>query len=548
MFCAGAVVVFAAALASPLERRRLSLVDRGERPESPGGLRAVGYGVVSVLAVGWMDLGVVLVSLGIPGFLLLAPFQPTATSWQSVAGPVAGALLLPVAAYPVAAWAGVRAAVARAVLFPKDRELREVVRSRARLVDAFETERRRIERDLHDGAQQRLVALTMKLGLAGLDLPPGSAAAKEVGEAHALAKEALAELRELIRGIHPQILTERGLPAAARRHRRPLARSPSTSTSTSPAALPAAVEADGVLRDRRGPDQHRPAQRRRPLPRHRPLPRRRARASTSSDDGAGGADPARGTGLHGLADRIAAADGRMLLSSPPGGPDTPQGGDPVRQSLRIVIAEDAVLLREGLVRSARALRPPGPRRCRRRPRPARRRPGTPPGPGDHRRPDATRPDGRRTARRARLLQAEQPGLAVLVLSQYVEQTFADELLDDRRGSVGTGYLLKERIGDVEEFADAVTRVAAGATVVDPEVVRQLLARRRDPLDRLTPREREVLALMAEGRSNAAIARRLVVTDAAVAKHIASILQKLDLPPAAPDDHRRVLAVLAYLRA
>jgi DNA-binding NarL/FixJ family response regulator len=150
-------------------------------------------------------------------------------------------------------------------------------------------------------------------------------------------------------------------------------------------------------------------------------------------------------------------------------------------------------------------------------------------------------------RAARRLQTEQPGLAVLVLSQYVEQTFAEELLDDRRGSVGTGYLLKERIGDVEEFADAVTRVAAGSTVVDPEVVRQLLARRRDPLDRLTPREREVLALMAEGRSNAAIARRLVVTEAAVAKHIASILLKLDLPPTAPDDHRRVLAVLAYLR-
>jgi DNA-binding NarL/FixJ family response regulator len=163
---------------------------------------------------------------------------------------------------------------------------------------------------------------------------------------------------------------------------------------------------------------------------------------------------------------------------------------------------------------------------------------------DVRMPPGQTDEGLRTAR---LLQAEQPRLAVLVLSQYVEQTFADELLDDRRGSAGTGYLLKERIGDVEEFADAVTRVAAGATVVDPEVVRQLLARRRDPLDRLTPREREVLALMAEGRSNAAIARRLVVTEAAVAKHIASILQKLELPPAAPDDHRRVLAVLAYLR-
>ncbi|MDQ1658315.1 MAG: hypothetical protein QOD41_3398 [Cryptosporangiaceae bacterium] len=148
-------------------------------------------------------------------------------------------------------------------------------------------------------------------------------------------------------------------------------------------------------------------------------------------------------------------------------------------------------------------------------------------------------------RAAITLRHERPGLPVLVLSQYVEQTYAAELLDSGRG--GVGYLLKDRIGDVTEFAAALARVAEGATVVDPEVVRQLLARRRDPLDRLTAREREVLALMAEGRSNAAIARTLVVTDAAVAKHIGNVLAKLDLPPA-EDDHRRVLAVLAYLRA
>ncbi|MEV5610773.1 response regulator transcription factor [Streptomyces sp. NPDC052225] len=148
-------------------------------------------------------------------------------------------------------------------------------------------------------------------------------------------------------------------------------------------------------------------------------------------------------------------------------------------------------------------------------------------------------------RAVRELEPRLPELAVLVLSQYVEQTFAEELLESRRGA-GTGYLLKDRVGDVEEFVAAVGRVADGGTVVDPEVVRQLLARRRDPLARLTPREREVLALMAEGRSNAAVARALVVTEAAVAKHMANILLKLDLPPA-PDDHRRVRAVLAYLR-
>ena len=152
-------------------------------------------------------------------------------------------------------------------------------------------------------------------------------------------------------------------------------------------------------------------------------------------------------------------------------------------------------------------------------------------------------------RAAVALRAAHPSLAVLVLSQYVEQTYAAELLDadTRRGrGAGVGYLLKDRVGDVEEFVDAVHRVAAGAMVIDPEVVGQLLGRRRDPLQRLTPREREVLALMAEGRSNAAIARTLVVSEAAVAKHISSILAKLDLPPT-EDDHRRVMAVLAFLR-
>ncbi|GGM32387.1 DNA-binding response regulator [Dactylosporangium sucinum] len=144
------------------------------------------------------------------------------------------------------------------------------------------------------------------------------------------------------------------------------------------------------------------------------------------------------------------------------------------------------------------------------------------------------------------LRAAHPRLAVLVLSQYIEQTYASELLESaRRG--GVGYLLKDRIGDVAEFADAVERVASGHTVVDQEVVGQLLGRRRDPLARLTPKEREVLALMAEGRSNAAIARTLTVTDAAVAKHIGNVFVKLDLPANDDDQHRRVRAVLEYLR-
>ncbi|MFJ1705856.1 LuxR C-terminal-related transcriptional regulator [Kitasatospora sp. NPDC088346] len=148
-------------------------------------------------------------------------------------------------------------------------------------------------------------------------------------------------------------------------------------------------------------------------------------------------------------------------------------------------------------------------------------------------------------RAAVALRAERPSLAVLVLSQFVGRAYAAELLDSGHGA-GVGYLLKDRVGEVAEFVGAVERVAAGGTVIDPEVVRQLISHRRDPLQRLTAREREVLALMAEGRSNAAVARTLVVGEAAVAKHIGNILAKLDLPPA-DQDHRRVLAVLAYLR-
>ncbi len=148
-------------------------------------------------------------------------------------------------------------------------------------------------------------------------------------------------------------------------------------------------------------------------------------------------------------------------------------------------------------------------------------------------------------RAAVALRTAHPGLPVLVLSQYVEQTYAAELLDSADG-IAVGYLLKDRIADVEEFIEALQRVADGGTVVDPEVVRQLLRRRRDPLRRLTAREGEVLALMAEGRSNAAIARILVVSEAAIGKHVGSIFTKLNLY-LAEDDHRRVLAVLAFLR-
>ncbi|OUE29198.1 Response regulator protein VraR [Clavibacter michiganensis subsp. michiganensis] len=136
-----------------------------------------------------------------------------------------------------------------------------------------------------------------------------------------------------------------------------------------------------------------------------------------------------------------------------------------------------------------------------------------------------------------------PGIGVLLLSQYVEAAYAEEVF--RSGTAGIGYLLKDRVTRLEEIDDAVRRIASGGTVLDPEVVTQLMARRRDPLSALTPREREVLALMAEGRTNAAIARALVIGTGAIEKHVTSIFSKLGLEDTG-EDHRRVLAVLAYL--
>ncbi len=213
-------------------------------------------------------------------------------------------------------------------------------------------------------------------------------------------------------------------------------------------------------------------------------------------------------------------------------------------ALRVVVADDSVLLREGLVRILgeagfdvvaqagdgedlmRKVRAHKPDLA----------------VVDVRMPPTHTDEGIRAARDIR---EEMPGVGVLVLSQYVEETYARELLAD--DASGVGYLLKDRVGDLDVLVDALRRINSGGSALDPEVVSLIIGRRRvdDPLDELTPREREVLALMAEGRSNSGIARELVVTERAVEKHVTGIFAKLDLP-AGSDDHRRILAVLAFL--
>ncbi|MFG2134455.1 response regulator [Streptomyces sp. NPDC048751] len=211
--------------------------------------------------------------------------------------------------------------------------------------------------------------------------------------------------------------------------------------------------------------------------------------------------------------------------------------------MRVVIAEDNALLREGLVllltsagHQVVAAAGSGPEIL---PALVEHRPDA--AVLDVRMPPGFRDEGLRAALAAR---ERLPGLPVLVLSQYVEESYAAELLGG--GASGVGYLLKDRVGRVDEFLDALDRVASGGTALDPEVVTELMTRRRDsPLDSLTPREREVLALMAEGHDNTTIAKALVVTERAVSKHIGNIFLKLGLPPG-DTGHRRVLAVLAYL--
>jgi signal transduction histidine kinase len=337
-----------------LERRRLRIVDSRtvrsghHQPPAPGlwswlrtrygeaaTWRALGYTVLFLTVAPPLYLAVLLVPVLIGAFiaspaLVSREEQPIVLGWGTVSTAdealpysLAGLALLPAVPYLLAVLAGVHGAVARALLDAGDdeqlrAELVEVSRSRARLVDAFEAERRRIERDLHDGAQRRLVGLTLQLGLAKLDIPADLPAAKAVADAHEQAKQVMAELRALIRGIHPQVLTDRGLPAALNELADELPIPVSVSIDL-PGRLARHLEATAyfvVAEALTNVVKHSGA----------------AEASVTvrqpadvvimevKDDGRGGADLRRGSGLAGLADRVAVAEGRMFLSSPPGGP------------------------------------------------------------------------------------------------------------------------------------------------------------------------------------------------------------------------------------
>ncbi len=413
--------------------------------------------------------------------------------------------------------------------------------SRARLLEVSLFERRRIERNLHDGAQQRFVALSVQLSLARAKLADDPDCAAELldGARDELAR-GLEELRELARGIHPAILSERGLEPALRA----LAdRAPGTvDVERGPGRAPAdAGRGRRLLRRRRGADERREVRR----GRHdagRRAPRERSRARR-------GPRRRRRRCRHGRRHR-------------PPGPRRPARrarrapGDrlPARarhdrhreDSVRAVVADDSVLLREGIARLLEEagievagqagdaddlLRKVGAHR----PEVAI---------VDVRMPPTFSDEGLRAAA---VIREEHAQTRVLVLSQDVDEAYALELLADHAD--GIGYLLKDRISDLDGFVDAVRRVGEGGSALDPEVVARLLgrSRREDPLGALSPREREVLGLMAEGRSNRGIAECMVITERAVEKHVTSMFSKLDLPPT-PDDHRRVLAVLRYLQA
>ena len=448
--------------------------------------------------------------------------------------------------------ATLNARLIRALLAPTERarlraRVRQLASSRAETIDTQASELRRIERDLHDGPQAWLVSLGMSLGLAERQLADDPAATlRLLVEARESTANALADLRELVRGIRPPVLADRGLEGAVQALAmvNPV---PATVVFRVPGLAARARRVRRLLRDRRGTVQRDQAC---PGPAHPDHARVHARAGrrrrAAVDAGVGRREGRRHDGRRDRAAWHRAAPVGLRRHAGHRQPGRRAHRRENVAAVRIVIAEDLALLRVGLIRIfetygfevveavdngpslVRALTTLQPDIA----------------VVDVRLPPKYTDEGLRAAIEAR---EKVPGLPVLVLSQYVEPLYARELLSDGAGAVG--YLLKDRVMDVDRFIASIRQVAAGGTAMDPEVVATLLARRAAdvPLQALTPREREVLSLMAEGRSNAAIASRMFITEKAVSKHSNNIFAKLGLEQSG-EDNRRVLAVLAYLES
>ena len=407
-------------------------------------------------------------------------------------------------------------------------------------MDAGQKERKRLERNLHDGAQQRLIALSLDLGLLEENLKGDQPTRLRLDRARSEIATSLEELRAVAHGIHPAVVSGHGLEIALQRAHRSGAGAGAAKRRMS-RRLPERLEVAAfylVSESLANIGKH-------------------ASATTATvevthtnghvvvevvDDGVGGTDPERGSGLRGLADRVEALDGRAPDLEPEGRRHPTASGDPVR----VVIAEDSVLLREGLERllSENGLDVIGTCETAEELLSHVRTDAPDVVIVDIRLPPTHNDEGMRAALQIR---ADHPSVGVLVLSQYVELGLAISLIAD--SAQGAGYLLKDRVSDVPEFMAAVRRVATGGSAIDPLIVSTLISKRRadDPLARLTPRERAVLELMAQGSSNQGIADRLVITVRSVEKYTSSVFDKLGLP-SSPSESRRVLAVLLYLHS